>query len=42
MTQLNINIYKFEPSEFIELVEDGQKSTHAKPFEEHLEKLKLR
>ena len=31
-------IYRFEPSEFVELVEEGQKSLYAKPYEEYIAK----
>jgi len=39
------SIYRFEPSEHVELVEEGQKSQYAKPYEEYIarenEKAKL-
>jgi hypothetical protein len=44
-TNMNFAIYRFEPSEFVELVEEGQKSQYAKPYEEHIareqERIKL-
>lgn len=35
-TNIPVSIYRFEPSEYIELVEEGQKSQYAKPYEEYL------
>lgn len=33
---LGLNIFRFEPNEWIELVNEGQKSVWARPFEEHM------
>ena len=38
--QLQLSIYKFQPKDWLELVEEGQKSRYTAPYEEHKEREK--
>ena len=37
---LELQIFKFEPNEWIEIVNEGEKSVWARPFEEYLNREK--